>query len=301
MSSSPRFVELPLHLLSMVLAQLDSMESLRSAIFSHSLFYGAFRDDTKHVVQCILRNQIPPDVMHYAAAAFETKLVDKDNSNQVVPILRSVFEGSNREPNGVPFQEWCLEWVFDHSAGGTGLMNAFGRRQVGQSRRPTDATAIANTFSKTHDAVEYFCRRFIHERLPLMHKLVGRRLTPQAGCPSQPELLRIRRALYRFQIYCNLMFRSDVDFHPGRRVRENRNFYLGHYFFNAISPWVDEQLCCIHDYLEDVLSRTFDDVAAHDVVWGALSVDWLAQGRRNEHKQAFVGAQTCHDQNLSGD
>lgn len=32
----------------------------------------------------------------------------------------------------------------------------------------------------------------------------------------------------------------------------------------------------------------FDEVASHDVEWGAKSVDWLSQGRANKHKQAYV-------------
>ncbi len=32
----------------------------------------------------------------------------------------------------------------------------------------------------------------------------------------------------------------------------------------------------------------FDEVAAHDVQWGAESVNWLSKGKVNEHKQAYV-------------
>lgn len=32
----------------------------------------------------------------------------------------------------------------------------------------------------------------------------------------------------------------------------------------------------------------FDEVAAHDVEWGSLSVDWLSRGHANKHKQAYV-------------
>lgn len=34
----------------------------------------------------------------------------------------------------------------------------------------------------------------------------------------------------------------------------------------------------------------FDEVAAHDVEWGSLSVDWLSRGHLNEHKQAYVSS-----------
>lgn len=286
--SSP-LLELPLHLLSMVLAQLDSMQSLGSAIVSHSLFYDAFNDDTKRIVRCILRHQIPPELICYAEATFKAQFVDNNDGKEVSILLRSAFKSFDYELDGVPFQHWRLEWIFDHPLRGTGVLKASRRGQDSQSYSSMGAISIANTISKTYSHVEYFCECFVRERLPLMHKLMGRRPNPQDSRPSQMELFRTRRALYRFQLYCNLNFRDVVDFHPGRWVREMRNYRLGRSFFNPFSPWVNEQLACVHDYLEGVLSRTFDDIAAHEVVWGALSVDWLAQGRRNEHKQAFVG------------
>lgn len=279
-------LELPVHLVSLILAQLDSMQSLGSAILSHSIFYQSFRDDTKRIVQGILRNQIPPELMQYAAAAFETKFVDNNDEVKVGTLLRSAFEGIGRQQNGVQFQEWCLEWIFDHNVDGTGFSTALITRLGDQTYQSMGAVSIANVFSKTHGIVEYFCGRFAGERLPLIqHLMVGWR--PEA-CPSKREAFRIRRALYRFQIYCNLLFRNENDFHPERRVRQMRSSYIVRHFFGCFSPWVDEQLACIHDYLEDILSRAFDDVAAHDVDWGAKSVDWLAQGRRNEYKQAYV-------------
>lgn len=287
MSYSPPILELPLHLLSMILAQLDSMQSLGSAILSHSLFYHSFHDDTKHIVQCILRNQIPPELMHYAATAFEAKFVRMKNPFCARTLLKSAFEGLNRPPNGVHFQEWYLKWVFDHKGSENSFFNASGRNKHIRLCHSLSAISTASVLSKTHRAVEYFCDQFLSERLPLLQRLVGRHL-PGDGHPSRKELFRIRRALYRFQIYCNLVFRDDTDFHAERRVRQTRNFYLGDYFFGSFSPWVNEQLSCIHDYLEEVLSRAFDDVASHDIALGARSVDWLAQGRRNEYKQAYV-------------
>lgn len=290
MSYSSPLLELPIHLISMVLAQLDSMQSLGSTILSHSLFYDAFNDDTKRVVRSILRNQIPPELICYAEATFKARIVDNNDGKEISRLLRSAFESFDYELDGVSFQHWRLEWIFDHPLRGTEAPRASRRRQDNQSYSSTGAISIASTISKTYGHVEYFCECFVRERMPLMHKLMGRRLNPQDSRPSQMELFRIRRALYRFQLYCNLNFRDVVDFHPGRWVREMRNYRMARSFFNPFSPWVNEQLSCVHDYLEEVLSRTFDDIAAHEVVWGALSVDWLAQGRQNKHKQAFVGA-----------
>lgn len=295
MSHPPPLLELPLHLVSVVLSQLDSMQSLGSAILSHTLFYHSFCDDKKHIVRRILRSQIPCELVHYAEAAFKAKFVDNDNFRDVRILLESAFKRLDIKHNGMLGQDWCLDWIFNEDRGGTGVPNATDRGQDTPFYGSVDTISIASTISKTHWLVEYFCRCFLRERLPLMRELMGRPFDPEGVCPSQVELFRIKRALYRYQIYCNLIFRSQIDFHPGRWVRQNRNSYLKEHFFHPFPPWVNEQLCCIHDYLEDVLSRSFDEVAAHDVDWGALSVDWLAQGRRNEHKQAFVSALCLYD------
>lgn len=285
----------------MVLAQLDSMQSLGSAILSHSLFYNAFHEDTKRIVRSILRNQIPPQLMYYAEATFKAQFVDVDGGKETCILLRPAFKSVKLGSNSPPLEEWCLEWIFDLPLRGTGVPKVSRRGKDKQTYSQMGAISIADAISRTHGYVEHFRDGFIRERLPLMQNLMGRRVNPKGSRASRMELFRISRALYRFQIYCNLMFRDVVDLHPGRRARESRNLHMDRYFMGVFPPWVNEQLCCIHDYLEEVLSRAFDDVAAHEVIWGALSVDWLAQGRRNEHKQAFVGAPALREKCLSGD
>jgi len=60
--------------------------------------------------------------------------------------------------------------------------------------------------------------------------------------PSQAETERVERAFYRFEIYCT-MFRygqANYRFH----ISEQRRLFFSHF-----SPWENEQLACIHDYL----------------------------------------------------
>lgn len=283
-----KFLELPLHLLSMILTKLECMQSLGAAILSHSSIYAAFCDDEKHIVQCILRNQIPPELMHYAAAAFESNFVDNSNEEHVGVLIGTTFEGWFRLKNDSPFQQWCLDRMFDHFLSGDGVRSIFARTYDILEYESLDGRTIASMFSKTHTVVDYFCTRFLSERLPLSQRLLRRRLSGNKP-PSEKELFRIKRALYLFEIYCNVVFQRESDFHPDRQTKHSRKHYLEWYFIGSFSPWVNEQLACVHDYLEEVLSKAFDEVAAHDIRWGAKSVDWLAQGRLNEHKQAYVG------------
>lgn len=285
----PKFLELPLHLLSTILTKLECMQSLGAAILSHSSIYAAFHDDAKHIAQCILRTQIPAELMHYAAAAFESSLNDNSDRRMGLVLLGKAFNGQFRPENGPPFQRWCLDWMFDHSLSGDGVRAIFARSSTWDIPEydALDANTIASMFSKTHAVVEHFCSRFLAERLPLWQGLRGQ-LHPGNECPSEKEVFRIKRALYLFQIYCNMNFPHGSGFETSEEARDIQAQYVKCYILGSFSPWVNEQLACVHDYLEEVLSTSFDEVAAHDIHWGAESVDWLAQGREGEHKQAYV-------------
>jgi hypothetical protein len=112
--------------------------------------------------------------------------------------------------------------------------------------------------------------------------------------------------MYRYLLYCNL-FRSDTPLDRGLESP------ITLYFFQKFSPWVNEQLACVHDYFERVLSRgescigytipeasiclstngayftaAFDEVAAHDVAWGYQGIVWRTGAEKNEHKQGYV-------------
>lgn len=68
-------------------------------------------------------------------------------------------------------------------------------------------------------------------------------------CGTRPatraETSRVERAMYRFEIFCNL-FREfwDSDFLE----------QLWDFFFSNFSPWENEQLACVHDYLVQAVS-----------------------------------------------
>lgn len=63
---------------------------------------------------------------------------------------------------------------------------------------------------------------------------------------SAGELYRISRALYRFQIYGNLFLDQEEGAEPNEAQKA--------LFFDRHSPWVNEQLVCIYDYLETRLT-----------------------------------------------
>ena len=102
--------------------------------------------------------------------------------------------------------------------------------------------------------------------------------------PSSREYNRICRALYRAELYFKLFRKPRECYSPILSLEERNRL-----FFDPYPPWVNEQLACIHDFLEQKVSdAAFREVAAHDVSFGELSIDYLSVGRGNGWKQHFV-------------
>ena len=108
---------------------------------------------------------------------------------------------------------------------------------------------LAGAISRTHSMIQYFTRDLLRDTLPLVHQHLGLQ-RPDWTTASADEEFRIQRAMYLFQMYCNLF--RDIN-----RDRESRLSFgvTLHSLFENFSPWTNEQLGCIHDYFERVLSR----------------------------------------------
>lgn len=97
--------------------------------------------------------------------------------------------------------------------------------------------ADALSISKLHSHVHYFATDFACKCLGIQAQERG----VQQSSPSQLEIARFERTLYRFEMYCNLFgdFRNPI-----LSVNEQREI-----LFSRFSPCENEQLACIHDYL----------------------------------------------------
>jgi hypothetical protein len=217
---------MPLHLLSLMLSQLDSMmPTLASAILSHSSLYAAFAEDRDRIVRAILRNQISPELMVYAFPTYLAGLPGFDPC-----------DFSNIES----FLRLHIDRVFEFRL----------PVQPDLFTKPGPVEMhLASTLSKTHAIIEHFTTEFVQDTLPLRRTELGL-LQDDSNPTSSAELFRIHRAMYRYQLYCNL-FRHPYNQQQRRRL----GTVLVVYFFARFSPWANEQLACIHDYFERVLSH----------------------------------------------
>ncbi|KAF4901960.1 hypothetical protein CGCF415_v009509 [Colletotrichum fructicola] len=222
---------LPLHIVSSILDQLDTIAELGIAIRSHRIFYNAFKYNAQTICRSILSSQIPPNLFPYANALLESSVVDPSNHDSVKDLLRRLQSRIKNDPKSL-------------------------------ERFPVTAYAA---LSRALAAVEILREDLISEALPLFMSSFE---ADHASGASQQEIFRLNRAFMRYQIMCNL-FCTPYD--VGSRLIDE---YITQYFFHPFSPWVNEQILCVYRYLERKVAEAYDDVAAHDVDWGKVPVEW---------------------------
>ncbi len=223
--ATPPFLRMQLHLFTMVLSNLDNIQSLGSSILSHFSLYSAFEENPNTVIYDILRNQMSLEEMIYAMATYEASSVEPRNTARAEDLLQRWFNFMGPE----------ARWFY--------------RLYPGKLK-----PSVAGAISRKHTTIQYFGHDFVKETLPLISEELGLE-RPDYIHVTANEVLRIHRALYRFQINCHLFFHDDKDFRPDRERRRDLCDTMHGDFFGPFSPWLNEQLVCIHDYLERVLSR----------------------------------------------
>ncbi|KAI8635657.1 hypothetical protein F5Y19DRAFT_482857 [Xylariaceae sp. FL1651] len=220
---------LSVELVRMILSALPDVTSLQSAVLSCPLLYCAFSKADGAIVADVLLNQVDVSVLPEVIAASESSRLHLHDT-----------EPQSRE-------------AIDHSVA----------RNLRQ--RPTTPKFLSLkevlSLERFHSCVEQLARQFVEVALterPALHSGSG---------TTWHEICRIQRALYRFEIYCNI-FREGPNV-PSTIYQEQKQLYLANF-----APWEHEQLGCIHDFLVRAVSPAFNDVVEHDIKWGAGGVPY---------------------------
>ncbi|KAJ2971411.1 hypothetical protein NUW58_g9426 [Xylaria curta] len=238
---------LPVELLREVLEFLPDVSSLYAAVLSCSLFHSAFLGADETITTKVLLNQIDPNVLPEALVAFESAQLHPHNADPKCREDILDFVAQNLQQRPTPYRSWSLRKAI----------------QLG----------------RIHSYVDTFAREFALIALSKCH------LKQFNIPPTLQELCRIERALYRFEVYCNL-FREI----PGRRFSSIPSTIYGErkqLFFAKFAPHENEQLGCIHDFLVRAVSPSFNDVAEYDVHWCAENIDYDNQ-IDNPHVQSVL-------------
>ncbi|KAI1349840.1 hypothetical protein F5Y01DRAFT_326840 [Xylaria sp. FL0043] len=86
---------------------------------------------------------------------------------------------------------------------------------------------------------------------------------------SSTEKFRFYRGFYRVELFFRL-FRSDSSQLSDELYEQRVDS-----FFSRHPPWINEQLGCVHDYLEKRFSGVVGDALRHDIAMGNLSMNAL--------------------------
>lgn len=76
------------------------------------------------------------------------------------------------------------------------------------------------------------------------------------GLDSETERMRLMRAVYRFQLLCQL---ADPD-QRARAIKIPSQEAAAQDLLNVLQPWEVEELVSIYQFVEDVYNKIFDDV-----------------------------------------
>ncbi|KAH8650971.1 hypothetical protein BGZ60DRAFT_388725 [Tricladium varicosporioides] len=118
---------------------------------------------------------------------------------------------------------------------------------------------------RLHSITDIFASEFV---LYYLFMLQGLSNCEQQDPPSIQELARIKRALYRFETYCSLFPPPEDPGDPGFKAAQIS-------FFSSFSPWEREQLACVHESLWRQVTPAFNDLALHDISWGAYKTSYV--------------------------
>ncbi|KAI8666997.1 hypothetical protein NCS56_00834700 [Fusarium sp. Ph1] len=260
---------LPLHLVADILRLLDNIQLLPPVVLSHRIFYSALLD-TPSLPLDILRSQIPENLLPLAVAAYTS-------------------QKSVRDLNGLDAEAFltkCYDSPLQSIDGGLLHLSLGQAIQVG----------------RIDDALSELREEFT---LCSLRRLYGvnsdESISDDQGL-SPGEEYRISRALYRFQIYRNLFLDKEVldkeqdlfpsgygddDYQDEEEEDTKPDKKQKKLFFDRHSPWVNEQLACVYDYLETrltgvmltILSATpaYRQVVVNGFQWGENLTEWLTE------------------------
>ncbi|KAI1408104.1 hypothetical protein F5Y13DRAFT_114782 [Hypoxylon sp. FL1857] len=134
--------------------------------------------------------------------------------------------------------------------------------------------ADALPLARFHEKVSYLASQAAYEALEKQPRLLAIGESPTPTCE---ELCRFERALYRFQLYCNVVG-------PTFPLTDEELLDM---FFEHFATWENEQLACIHEHLVRVVSRPFNYLVDHDVTWGYMRVPYI-DGHYSEYAQGIL-------------
>ncbi|KAK4099096.1 hypothetical protein N658DRAFT_498689 [Parathielavia hyrcaniae] len=227
LDKKPSLENLPAELRLKILDALD-YEDLRALVHASSIFHQQYRLDRRGLLRGCLQRTLGAAAVD-ACAVYRSNLDSFSDSESctretVVVFLKAYQDRRSRETYSI--HDKAL------TEGETVTMTAF-----------------------HFTVIEPLVKRFTSWALSHLASEIG--ASPRQNEPlGETEKARVVRAMYRFQLCCNI-------FHDRRRkhTRENiKGIDVVSLFFCLFEPWEVEELVCVHTFSKDEFDRIFSDL-----------------------------------------
>ena len=254
----PRLTSLAPELKYAIFMCLPDVPSAKALALTSSSFFQTFLDAQGFILTQVLQNEMDTEVLRDYLTALRVSQIQIWSKDAILKILEKYFAGSISHTS----HKWKL----------------------------SEALAI----SKAHECVDFLASEFSSSALFKNPTARGANAAPSSG-----EMRRIKLTLHRYELYCNVFRHPTHDRMVRDKLSRNRLIrpepFGAHeqrrIFFDKFSPWENEQLSCIHEFLVQEITTSFRDVAKHDVEWGSNSVPYIDDDTgmgENLYKKCYV-------------
>ncbi|KAH6838509.1 hypothetical protein B0I37DRAFT_387065 [Chaetomium sp. MPI-CAGE-AT-0009] len=214
-----RLESLPTELRSHILSSLASLDDLKATAHASPIFYHQYRADRKQILDCILRSTLGDRVFVDAYAV--QKSVRLEHPPHLTPSLAArTFMDTYQKHRSQP-------------------------STIASECTAADIVGMATFYwSTVGPLMQEIPQRLLHNLDPSL----------QIGHLSGVERERLLRALYRFQMWCNL-YGTDPGAVAGSRSVQPIEMLM--HFFRVFEPWEIEEISCIHALFMDMYDHIF--------------------------------------------
>lgn len=219
---SSRLECLPAELRCQILSSFSNLDDLKSTAHASPVLYQQYRADRKIILDSVLRQTLGDKVF-----------VDAYAVQKSLPL-----EGPAELPVNLGVQFFMMEYQKHYS----------GPSLISSECTVEDLIGMAAFYTST-------IKPLLVSIPAMLLRNLNRSL--QLGSLSSTERTRITRALYRFQMWCNLYGTSDI---AAARDWPLDPFDMLMYFFEIFHPWEIEEISCIHTFFMEMYDRIFVDI-----------------------------------------
>ncbi|KAG5757918.1 hypothetical protein H9Q72_013946 [Fusarium xylarioides] len=247
---------LPKEVVADILKYSDSIQELGTSIFSHPIFYDAFKACSHSIAQSIITTQIPEKILPYALLLLESDQMEPGDLVALRGMLaRFCPKAHKRDENADNIT--CRHHVSETHASFPLSLS-------------TLSLSDYASLSRNYETILLLRQIMAEESLPLLrHFGIKEKISL-----TTPERFRLDRSFYLFQTMCNMF---SVNGWPDdwllTREHHTRHIprpdeYIGMLFY-YFSPWVNHQLQSVYCFFQRNIVNSFRYIAENDVAYVA--------------------------------